>query len=378
MKKWIEMKARNLLVLISVFLLSVHLVAQEETEGYQFKDLTDIRVTSVKDQQSTGTCWSFSTTSFIEAELLRLNNHEYDLSEMFFVRFAYEDKAEDFVRYHGNFNFGEGGQAHDVLNQIRKHGFVTQQDYQGNEYDPGNYKHSELDKILKAILDVVVTKPNKKLTSVWFKSYQAVLDTYLGAVSEKIEVNKELITPKDFVKNEKFNTEDYVELTSFAHHPMYEKIILEVPDNWSHDFYYNLPLDEFITVMNSALKSGYSFVWDGDVGYKGFSHKNEVAIVPEEELQFTTPLKEKNVTANYRQLEFDNLTTTDDHLMHITGLAEDQNGTMYYKTKNSWGDDSNDFGGYLYMSESYMRLNTIAIMVHKDAIPKKIREKTGI
>lgn len=378
MKKQTIMKTKNLFGIIFILFLSLHLFAQEEPEGYKFTDITSIQVSSVKDQQNTGTCWSFSTTSFIEAELLRLNNHEYDLSEMYFVRFAYEEKAQDFVRYHGKLNFGEGGQAHDVLNQIKKYGFVTQQAYPGNEYDPGNYKHSELDKILNAILDVVITKPNKKLTSVWFKAYQAVLDTYLGVVPAKIEVNKKIVTPQGFVKEEKFNIDDYVELTSFTHHPMYEKVILEVPDNWSHDYYYNLPLDEFIEVMNSALKSGYTFVWDGDVGYKGFSHKNEVAIVPKGEIVFTSPQEEKDVSADYRQLEFDNLTTTDDHLMHITGLAEDQKGTMYYKTKNSWGDDSNDLGGYLYMSESYMRLNTIAIMVHKDAIPKNIKDKLGI
>lgn len=372
------MKAKNLIVLFTVLFLSNYLVAQDENTGFQFNDLTNINVTSVKDQQKTGTCWSFSTTSFLEAELLRLNKHEYDLSEMYFVRFAYEDKGLDFVRYHGNFNFGEGGQAHDVLNQIQKHGFVTQQAYPGNEYDPGNYMHSELDIMLKAMLDVVISKPNNKLTRVWFNAYQAVLDVYLGRVPEKMELNKEQITPLDFVKKEKFNPNDYVELTSFTHHPMYEKVILEVPDNWSHNLYYNIPLDEFMDVMRSALKNGYTFVWDGDIGYKGFSHKNEVAIVPEGDIQFASPQQEKDITADYRQQEFDNLTTTDDHLMHITGLAEDQNGAIYYKTKNSWGDASNDFGGYLYMSENYLRLNSIAILLHKNAIPKVIKEKLGI
>lgn len=364
-------------VLLALF-ITINASAQEEKSGYKFKDLTDIQVTPVKDQMSTGTCWSFSTTSFIEAEILRMRNEEYDLSEMYFSRFAYEEKAIDYVRYHGNMNFGEGGQAHDVMNQIDKHGFITQQAYEGNKYDPGNYRHGEMSKILKAILDVVITKPNKKLTPVWFDAYKAVLDTYMGKVPEKFSVHGETVTPKEFVKNINFNTEDYVELTSFTHHPFYETVILEVPDNWSNDPYYNIPLEELMEVMNYSLEEGYTFVWDGDVGFDGFSHKNGVAIVPVGDFEFTEPKEEKEIDVAYRQKEFDNLTTTDDHLMHITALAKDQNGTMYYKTKNSWNTDSNNLGGYLYMSESYMRLNTIAIMVHKDAIPKKIKEKLSI
>ncbi len=373
------MKTLKLLGFITILFFSFSLYAQEEeNEGYKFKDLTDIKVTSVKDQQRTGTCWSFSTTSFVEAELLRLNNHEYDLSEMYFVRYAYEEKGMDYVRYHGKFNFGEGGQAHDVMNQIKKYGFISQEAYQGNEYSPEKYIHREPDEILKAILDVIVKNPNRKLTPVWYNAYKAIIDIYFGEVPEKFDINGEVVTPVEFAEKEKFNPDEYIELTSFTHHPNYEKVILEVPDNWSNDYYYNLPLDEFMDVMKTALKNGYTFVWDGDVSFKGFSHKNEVAIVPEGDFEFTSPNKEKDITADFRQQEFDNLTTTDDHLMHITGLAEDQNGTIYYKTKNSWGEDGNDFGGYLYMSESYLRLNSIAIMLHKDAISKEIKEKLNI
>ncbi|PLX23088.1 MAG: aminopeptidase [Marinilabiliales bacterium] len=372
------MKTKRLFTLLITAVVSISTFAQEKNEGYQFKDLTDIKVTTVKDQQSTGTCWSFSTTSFIEAELLRMNNKVYDLSEMYFVRYAYEEKGQDFVRYHGNNNFGEGGQAHDVMNQIKRYGFITQEAYQGNQYDPGNYRHRELDKILQAILDVIITKPNRKLTTVWFDAYKSVLDAYLGEVPANFNLNGKEITPKDFVKKENFNTNDYLELTSFIHHPVNEKVILEVPDNWSNDYYYNITLEDFMEVMNYALKEGYTFVWDGDVGHDGFEHKKNVAVVPAGDYDFTEPKEEKKIDVDFRQKQFDNLTTTDDHLMHITGLAKDQNGTIYYKTKNSWGDDSNSLGGYLYMSESYMRLNSIAIMVHKDAIPKEIKNKLGL
>ena len=378
MKKQIKMKTRNLLTLLVVFFYSFSLLAQDELEGYKFKDVTDIKVTNVKDQQRTGTCWSFSTTSFIEAELLRINKTEYDLSEMYFARNAYINKALGYIRYHGKFNFGEGGQAHDVVGQIKKHGFVTQEAYPGNMYDPGYFNHNELEQVLKAMLDVFITTPNRKLTPVWLDAYTSVLDTYLGIIPETIEINGKKINPVDFAKSTGFNPDDYVEITSFTHHPYYEKVILELPDNWSNDPYYNVPLNELLEIMNYSLQEGYTFVWDGDVGFEGFSHKNNVAVVHDGDYDFKNPKTEKEITVECRQKQFDNLTTTDDHLMHITALAQDQNGTIYYKTKNSWGEESNNFGGYLYMSETYMRLNTIAIMVHKNAIPKEIKEKLGI
>jgi bleomycin hydrolase len=235
-----------------------------------------------------------------------------------------------------------------------------------------------LEQVLKAMLDVFITTPNRKLTPVWLKAYTSVLDTYLGAVPETVEVDGKILSPVDFAKSTGFNPDDYVEITSFTHHPYYEKFIFELPDNWSNDPYYNVPLNELLEIMNYSLQKGYTFVWDGDVGHEGFSHKNNVAVVYDGDYDFNNPKTEKEITVECRQNQFDNLTTTDDHLMHITALAEDQNGTMYYKTKNSWGDDSNDFGGYLYMSETYIRLNTIAIMVHKNAIPKEIKEKLGI
>ena len=372
------MKTRNLLMLLVLCFYSFGLLAQDEIEGYKFKDVTDIKVTNVKDQQRTGTCWSFSTTSFIEAELLRINKTEYDLSEMYFARNAYINKALGYIRYHGKFNFGEGGQAHDVVGQIKKHGFVTQEAYPGNMYDPGYFNHNELEQVLKAMLDVFITTPNRKLTPVWLDAYTSVLDTYLGIIPETIEINGKKINPVDFAKSTGFNPDDYVEITSFTHHPYYEKVILELPDNWSNDPYYNVPLNELLEIMNYSLQEGYTFVWDGDVGFEGFSHKNNVAVVHDGDYDFKNPKTEKEITVECRQKQFDNLTTTDDHLMHITALAQDQNGTIYYKTKNSWGEESNNFGGYLYMSETYMRLNTIAIMVHKNAIPKEIKEKLGI
>jgi len=196
-----------------------------------------------------------------------------------------------------------------------------------------------------------------------------------------------------------FNTDDYVEITSYSHHPYYSAFRLEIPDNWDYSDYYNVPLDEMMEIIDYAFDNGYSVCWDGDVSERGFSHNKGVAIVPEDDVKdmsgtekdkwqtltekekskmmysFDKPIQEKVITQEIRQEEFNNHSATDDHLMHLTGVVTDQNGTRYYVTKNSWNSDSNDFGGYLNMSTSYIRMNTVAIMVNKKAIPKKIRKK---
>ena len=370
-----KMKKFFVLVILASFLLGYDAISQET---YVFTETINIPVTPVKDQQITGTCWSFATTSFIEAELLRTTKKEFDLAEMYFVRNAYIDKAENYVRRHGLTNFGQGGQAHDVINQIADFGFITQEAYPGNTYDPGTFNHSELDAVLNAMLDVFVQKKNRKLTTVWEKAYTGVVDTYLGEIPESFIFEGKKQTPQEFAKSTKFNPDDYVEITSFLNYDFYKKVILEVPDNWSNDLYYNIPLDELVEVMKNSLDKGYTIVWDGDMSHSGFSHKNNIAIVPVEKTDFTSIIAEKEITPELRQQDFDNLTTTDDHLMHITGLAKDQKGTIYFKTKNSWGADSNKLGGYLYMSEQFIRQNTIAVLVHKNAIPDTIKKKLGL
>jgi len=370
-----NMKKFFVLLLLTSLFFGNNVISQET---YVFTETKNIPVTPVKDQQNTGTCWSFATTSFIEAELLRITNKEYDIAEMYFVRNAYIDKAKSYVRRHGMANFGQGGQAHDVINQINNLGFLPQEAYPGNTYDPGTFNHSELDAVLKAMLDVFVQKKNRKLTTVWEEAYSGVVDTYLGEVPESFLFEGKKQTAQQFAKGTKFNPDDYVEITSFLNYDFYQKVILEVPDNWSNDLYYNIPLDELVEVMKNSLDKGYTIVWDGDMSHPGFSHKNNVAIVPIEKTDFTSVVAEKEITPELRQNDFDKLITTDDHLMHLTGLAKDQNGTVYFKTKNSWGTDSNKAGGYLYMSEQFIRQNTVAILVHKNAIPDTIKKKLGL
>ncbi|RUT78035.1 aminopeptidase C [Ancylomarina longa] len=393
------MKKLILALIVLAFASQDILIAQEKKiDNKEFTTVVEVKTTPVKDQQSTGTCWCFATTSFIETELLRLGAPELDLSEMYTVRLAYTQKAERYFRLHGMGNYSEGGQAHDVINVVKKYGFVPQNVYAGNQYGSKYHIHQEMVKSTKAMLDEIVKNPNKKITPVWLPSLNGVLDTYLGKVPTKFEYDGKEYTPQNFVEEMGFNTNDYVELTSYSHHPFYQLVDLEIPDNWSNDMYYNLPIDELMDVMNYALNNGYSVCWDGDVSEKGFSHRKGYAILPaqvekdmsnseiakwEDDVKNksdkdTESLKEPKVTQQMRQATFNDYETTDDHLMHLTGIVKDQNGTLYYKTKNSWAADSNKFGGYLNMSEAYVRLKTIAIMVHKDAIPQDLRKKLGL
>lgn len=401
--KFKRMKKNILKLSVVAFFISNAFIlqAQNKKSGYEFTPIKQIETTSVKDQGSSGTCWSYATTSFLETELIRLGKGKHDLSEMYFVRLVYPQKAEKYIRYHGLANFGQGGQAHDVTNQIEKYGFVPEAAYTGLNYGTDYHQHGELEKNLKSTLDNSLAN-KKTYTGKNFYIFNSILDTYLGKLPKKFEYKGKEYTPPSFAKEMGINPNDYIELTSYTNYPFYKKVELEIPDNWSHDYYYNLPIDELMEVINNAFDKGYSVNWDGDVSSPGFSHSNGVAIVPEDNpknmegnerlkweklsrrekkqllFNFDAPKKEKKITQEYRQKTFDNFQTTDDHLMHLVGKAKDQTGTIYYITKNSWAENSNKFGGYLYMSESYIRLNTTAIQVHIDVLPKKIKEKLGL
>ena len=345
-----------------------------------------IETTPVKSQARTGTCWSFATTSFIETELLRMGKTEFDLSEMYFSRYAYESKADLYVKYHGMANFGSGGQAHDVMNVVKKYGFVPEDSYHGIMYGSDTHNHRELNTVLHAFLDGVLKA--KQMTPVWKKAFSSLLDVYFGELPATVQVNGKELNPMELVSSLEFSPDDYIEISSYKHHPFYTPFLLEVPDNWSNDPYYNIPLDDFMEVIQYALKNGYSVAWDGDMSDKGFNHKKGLAIIPEKtwsemsdeekEKAFTESVEEKKISMDKRQEVLSNFTVTDDHLMHLTGLFKDEDGKLFYLTKNSWGPESNDYGGFLYMSDAYVRLNSMAIMIHKDALPKEIAKKLGI
>ncbi|MFW5656968.1 MAG: aminopeptidase C [Bacteroidota bacterium] len=390
-------------VMLFLFLSSFNLIAQDAAKhkGYIFKTESEVKVTPVKNQFRSGTCWSFCTVSFLESEILRLGGPEYDLSEMWSVRHSYEDKAARYVRMHGKMNFGGGGATNDVTDVFRKYGYVPEQAYGGLTIGEDKHVHGEMDHVLKEYIDGVVENKNRKLTPVWDKGLDGILDAYLGVKPESFEFEGETYTPESFAASLPININDYVLISSFTHHPFYEQFIMEVPDNWSWGMMYNLPLDEMMEVMVHSLEEGYSISWASDVSEKGFSWTNGIAIVPDAEkpdlsgtererwekltdsekaselYSFDEPVAEKSISQEMRQEAFDNYSTTDDHGMHITGLAVDQEGTRFFKVKNSWGT-SNPFDGYLYASDAFVRYKTISIMVHKDAIPKNIRQKLAL
>jgi bleomycin hydrolase len=369
--------------------------------GYIFTPVVELKATPVKNQAGTGTCWCFATTSFIEAELLRMGKGEYDLSEMFIVRYNYVDKLKDNFIQEGKGNLGQGGVGHDFLYEFSKNGIIPEEVYTGLNYSMTNHNHNELNSFINAIATVPLKK--NKESDQYFTIVDDILDTYLGKVPETFTYKGVGYTPKSFTATLGIKPEDYVEITSFTLFPFYTQGIVPIPDNWRKMNYYNVPLDDLIAIMDNSLKNGYTIAWDGDVSEKGFSHSKGVAIIPEvektdgysktdmarlgkltpeerttEAYKFAGPFPEVKVTQELREAGYDNNTTTDDHLMHMTGLVKDQNGTKYYITKNSWGTDRSPFAGYLNISENYVRAKTIAIMVNKGAIPADIKTKLGL
>jgi len=374
------------LIIIFIFVpLVIFGQGKKKKEAYEFTMIHQVKTTPVKNQSKTGTCWSFATTSFIETELIRMGKGEHILSPMWFVRYAYPDKAEKYIRYHGSYNFGVGGQAHDVTNVVKQFGFIPEEFYRGMNIGEEEHNHGEMASVLEGIVDAVKKNRGGKITPLWKNVFDSALNIYLGKPVEEFTYQGKNYSPKTFVESLGFNADDYVELTSYSHRPFYSTFDLEIPDNWSKDKYYNVPIDELIAIIDYALSNGYSVCWDGDVSEKDFDRKKGVAIVPldpveikeGEEEKSEVPAKEKTITQEMRQTTFDNYTTTDDHLMHLTGLAQDQNRTKYYYTKNSWGTKDKKYDGYWYMSESYVRLKTVAIMIHKNAIPQEIKTKLG-
>jgi bleomycin hydrolase len=378
------------LVLIALMLLMPAFIFAQDTkpaDRHVFTKVYDVKTTTVKNQGGTGTCWDFATTSFLETELLRMGKGEFDLSEMFFARNAYISKAVELVRFSGKNNFGQGGQAHDVIDVLRTKGCVPDEVYSGLPNGEKMHNHSEMEQYLSLIVNSVATPkpsgnpqmPQRKPSQRWIDVANAIMDVYIGKVPETFTYKGKEYTPKSFAKELGLNPDDYIEITSFSLFPFYTKGHIPVPDNWSHGHYYNLPLDDVMAVMENAVKKGYSVDWDGDVSEKGFKSKDGYAVVPEDakDEDATKPEKEKVITDDMHLASFNDQTTTDDHLMHITGMATDQNGTKFWLTKNSWGPVGK-YNGYLYMSDAYTRYKMIAIMVHKDAIPKDIREKLKI
>jgi len=368
--------------------------AQEKTNKpgseIKFTTIKNLEGTDVQNQNITGTCWSFSSMSFFESEMIRMGKgKDFNLSEMFIARKAYSLKADNFVRMHGKTNFGEGGGFPDAINVLKNYGMVPEEVYTGKKQITDQHNHKMLETTLINILRPAALPETQEIDfSFLHNSVNAVCDEFLGKVPEKFNYKGKDYTPKTYAEATGLNPNDYVFLTSFTHHPFYSKFALEVPDNWNWELMYNIPLNELQETMSSAITSGYSFAWAADVSEKGFLFRDGLAIVPEKSFALMTeeekkdlgskPTKQLTITQENRQKAFDNYETQDDHGMHILGMVKDQNNTPYYYVKNSWGKDNNQCDGYFYASESYVLYKTTSIMLHKKAIPAAIAKKLGI
>ena len=344
---------------------------------YEFTDVKVNAATPVKNQASTGTCWCFATVSFLESELLRMGKGEYDLSEMFIVRNNYIRRMNDNYLRRGRGNVSQGSIAHMVTWVMDNVGLMPEEVYDGINYDSATHNHGELAKWVKTVSDAAV----EMKTPLKPEIVNGVLDAYLGQVPETFTYKGKEYNAASFAESLGLKAEDYVELTSFSHHPFYELVPVEIPDNWDHAMMYNLPLDEFMQVIDHAVNAGYTVTWDGDVSEPGYAFQHYVAVNTDEDLRkakdLTAKAVEKPVTQESRQKGFESFTTTDDHLEHLVGIAKDQDGVKYYKIKNSWGTQRNGTG-YHYFSEEYMKAKTVSILVHKNSIPKAIKAKLGI
>ena len=391
-----EKDMKKTILAVAALCLSLAVSAQEEkAEEPVFTVVKEAPVTSIKNQYRSGTCWCFSALSFVESEILRQKGIETDLSEMFVVNKAYFDRAVKYVRLDGKLGFSAGSSFGDVFEVIKDYGIVPQSVYSGMNYGTELPVQGEMDAVLEGFVKALVTNPNRKLTPAWKPAYQGILNAYLGEIPESFEVDGKTYTPESYRDNLGINVNDYVNLTSFTHHPFYEPFIIEVCDNWRWGSAYNLPIDELMEVMYNAVDKGFTIAWGADVSEKGFT-RSGIATIPDYEQTSTAgsdqerwvgksekkeeqsaAAEEKIITQEMRQVAYDNKETTDDHGMHIYGLAKDKDGHPYFIVKNSWGD-AGMYKGIWYASDAYVRYKTLNVVVHKDALPKSIRKKLGI
>lgn len=362
-----------------------------DSTGFTFTDIISLPTTPVKNQNKSGTCWCFAGTSLLEEDVLRKGGPELDISEMYWVRQNYIDKAKKYISMDGKINFAQGGSAADVLETAALWGAVPEEVYTGLNYGEEKHSHYEMADGLKAYLDALLSGGRPNLSEAWLRGFTGILDAYLGEVPQEFTYNGKKYTPASFAKEYKITPEEFINITSFTHHPFYTWFALEIPDNWRWSNSYNVPLEEMKQIVDEALENGYTIGWAADVSEPGWQWKKGYAVLPEEkgpedlseneaakwdqlsekerkELTYDIkgPVKERNVTQESRQKHFENKETTDDHGMVIIGKAKDQEGNLYYKVKNSW-DTNQLYGGYIYVSEPYFLDKTIGVTVNRNS-----------
>ncbi len=374
----------------------------KEEDGYKFQTVKENPITSIKNQNRSGTCWAYSSLGFFEAELLRMGKGEYNLCEMFLAHKTYEDRAKAAVRLHGDISFTEGGSFYDAVYCMKNYGMMPEEamPLPGTLYGDTLANFTEFFPLATSYVEGIAKSESKKLSPAWMNGLNGILDAYLGKVPETFEYKGKKYTPQSFQESLGLNLDDYVSLTSYNHHPFYGKFIIEIQDNWRWGESYNLPIDELMEVMDNAIKNGYTFAWGSDVSESGFT-RNGLAVFPDTEDKnvdlsgsdmahwlglssyekqqeaMNKPCPEKSYTQEERQRDYDNWTTTDDHGMLIYGIAKDVNGTEYFMVKNSWGNIGR-YNGVWYASKPFVRNKTMNILVHKDAVPKDIKKKLGL
>ena len=404
---------KNLYLALTVFSLSSTIVfgqfhtSEPLTNGegskYEFTKIAHLDATPVQSQGYTGTCWSFSALSFFESEMIRMGTENPPLlSEMYVARKAYEGKAEKYIRMDGKIQFSQGGTFPDISYVMKTFGIVPEEIYDGLSYGMETHNHSELFAVLDGAVQGMLghsKSTSRPLTNAWKEAFNGILDAYLGEDITEFEFEGKKYTPKSYAKKTGLVMEDYISLTSFSNHDWYKPCILAIPDNWSWGTSHNIKLDELMSAAEYALKHGYTVAWDADVSEGGFSFGNGLAINPvdlstlevsgsdspyfsdgganKKSNAFLSPVEEVEVTQELRQEGYDNKKTQDDHLMHIVGVYKDQEGTKYFLVKNSWGT-SNYPEGYLYVSESYFKMKTISVYMHKDGVAKSMLKKLNL
>ena len=375
---------------------------KDANEPNVFTTVKDARITSIKNQANSGTCWAYSGQSFLEDELIRTGKGDYDLSEMFVVSHTYRDKGRKYVRLHGKLNFAQGGSFYDVLYVLKNYGAVPRSVLPGLNYGTTKNQHGEMEAGLKAFLDAIITNPNGKLSTAWYPAFESIIDQYLGKLPEEFTFKGKKYTPKSYAQALGLNADDYVSLTSFTHHPFYSKFALEIEDNWRWAESYNLPIDELMRTMEHAIDKGYTIAWGSDVSEQGFTRDGIAVLADVDEIETkgsdqarwvglnrgerhtllqklirSANVPEIDPTQEYRQKGYDNYELTDDHGMVIYGIAKNQIGRKFFMVKNSWGE-TGEYKGHWYASYNFVKGKTMNIVLHRSAIPEDIAKKLGI